>query len=111
MQKYTKLTNPDYLFCELPIKNDSIDDNRIFIYCVKYLSLIEVWPYDIGFAAWPKTMFQKNYSYGSEDFLLVFTQNNIELAMEGKDKVKTESQIMDEAWSFFKDYLIWEDSQ
>lgn len=114
-----KLTNPDYLFCELPIKDGSINDNRQFIYCTKYLSLIEIIAEDDMLAAFPSEQFQKRYTYFDETFLLVFTQNNIAMVndaiseigvIKGNIIIKTEAQIMDESWDFYKKYLIWEDT-
>lgn len=120
MQNYEKLETPDYLFCEQPIKDNSIDADRMFIYCSRYLSLIEVWAFDRGNAAWSREQFQKNYTYksnmhGSEDYLLVFVQNNVDLVNATKDsaldQIKTEDQVMDEAWRFFEQYLKWDDFQ
>ena len=115
-----KLTNPPFLFCELPVKDGSIQDERAFIYCTNYISLIEVWPLELGPAAWPKEQFQKNYKYFDEDFILVFTQNNVDLVneqisdiavLQGKASRKTQEQLMDEAWQFYREYLEWVDSQ
>lgn len=116
----SELKNPDFLFCELPKKNgDIVHDNRGFIYCPKYLSLIEIVPVDLYLALFPSTQTQKEYDYHGETFLLVFTQNNVEMCndaleieiLKGEHQKVTDLELMDKAWDFYKEYLTWEDSQ
>lgn len=113
MDVTSELRNPEFLHCEFPIKTgDIVRDNRAFIYCVNYLSLIEIIPMDLFLAAFPIEQAQKEYTYETgETFLLVFTQNNIELANEATGKDTTPEQLLDLAWNYYREYLIWEDSQ
>lgn len=115
-----KLTNPNFLFAEiLPKTGNEIQDNRQFIYCPPWLSLIEVVPLDAFTAAWPKEQPQKEYQHGNEEFLLVITQNNIEQVnamreveylQKGLDKMTAET-LLDQAWNYYQSYLTWEDEQ
>lgn len=114
-----ELKNPDYLFCELPIKDGSINDYRQFIYCPKYLSLIEIFSEEDIIVVFDNEQFQKKYFYQDETFLLVFAQNNIKMVNEstneieilkGNVSIKTELEILDEAWEFYISYIQWEDS-
>ena len=104
--KIKKLVNPKFLICEDPIN----EPNRTFVYCVQYLSLIEVWNLEIP-AAYPKEQVQKQFIYksitGKEfDFLLVFTQNNVKIVV---DELivggNPELEILEDAWKFFSECL------
>lgn len=115
-----ELKNPKFLFCENPIKTgDKIEDNRMFIYCVEYLSLIEIIPMDLYLSVFPDEVFQKTYYYEEEEFLLVIRQNNIELInsyhdieiFKGERELMFEERLMDLAWEYFESYLKWENSQ
>lgn len=114
-----QIINPEYLLCELPIKDESFNDQRQFIYCTKYLSLIEIFSEDDITVAFDKSQIQKQYLYEDESFLLVFTQNNVEMVnahlneievLKGNVSLKREMDILDEAWKFYEDYLKWEDN-
>lgn len=115
-----KITNPEYLFCELPIKDRSFNAQRQFIYCTKYLSLIEIFAENDMTVAFDRSQVQKQFLYGDEGFLLVFTQNNVEMVnahtneiemLYGNILLKSELDILNEAWEFYRSYLLWEDSQ
>ena len=121
-----QISLPKFIHCENePKTGEFFHDNRQFIYCPEYLSLIEIIPLDDIQLAYSMEQFQKTFSYQSEsyileeEFLLVFVQNNIELiesALEmqhlqnGTDPM-TEEKLIDEAWNYYKTYLIWEDKQ
>lgn len=71
-------------------------------------------------SATDRNITQKQYSYQDEDFLLVFSQNNVEMVnqsisgldiIKGTATLKNEMDILDEAWAFYQSYLLWEDSQ
>jgi hypothetical protein len=108
MEKFN-FTKPDFLFCEIPVKDGSMHDDRVWVYCTKALSLIEFVNVDT-FKDFEFNAFQKRYEYDSSDGILenyfgVFVQNNCEFTEKRPDKV------MDDAWQFYKDYLQWEDKQ
>lgn len=126
MSKFTQITLPDFIHCENEPKNgDFLHDQRQFIYCPKYISLVELIPYDDIQIAYPIELPQKQYFYISdrykveEEWLLVLVQNNIEAAntileienlSSGAAKM-TPEKLLDLAWNYYKNYLIWEDSQ
>lgn len=117
---------PDFIHCENePKTGDFLHDQRQFIYCPKFLSLIELIPYDEIQILYPKGMPQKQYFYTSkhfenqEEYLLVIVQNNIEAAnaileieylQTGQQKMTSEN-LLDACWEYYKKYLIWEDEQ
>lgn len=116
-----KITNPKFLFCEIPIKTgNEDDDHRVFIYCVEYLSLIEVFLMSNKHTyAFSREQYQKTFFHNNEEFLLVFTQNNIELLNSANEldhitngtEPVTSSNLINEAWAFFDNYLDWEDER
>lgn len=115
-----QLTVPDFIFCENPIKTgDIVEDNRAFIFCSKYLSLIEVIPMDLFIASYPSELPQKTFFYGQEEFLLVLVINNIQFnniqneieILKGNAEPMQESKLLDLAWDFYSKYLEWEDLQ
>ncbi|NKI28174.1 hypothetical protein HCG49_16590 [Arenibacter sp. 6A1] len=97
-------TLPEFLFGEFPIKDDSFNDQRQFI-VHRGISLIEVIAHDefedIVFDG--KT--SKKYSYFGEDFTLAYHTNNTEDSSHG------ELEVLDRAWEWYREYLIWEDTQ
>lgn len=101
------LITPDFLLCDIPIKNRTHNDVRQWVYCPKALSLIEM----ICVNDSPDFQFtgiQERFEYENpegiiEDYFAVFTQNNC----EATDHNPTD--ILKGAWAFYKDYLIWED--
>jgi len=114
-----KLTNPEFIFGEILPKNGSMHDQRQFIYCPQWLSLIEVVPMDFFLAAWPKEQPQKTFYRGDEEFLFVITQNNIQMISEmhemavlkGELEAMNEDLLLDRAWEYYVNYLNWEDEQ
>ena len=126
MSKFTQITLPDFIHCENEPKNgDYLHDQRQFIYCPKYLSLVELIPYNEIQIVYPIELPQKQYFYTSElykeeeEWLLVLVQNNIEAAnavfeienlSAGAERM-TPEKLLDLTWSYYKKYLTWEDSQ
>lgn len=121
-----QISIPQFIHCENePKTGDLIHDNRQFIYCPQYLSLIEIIPVDDYQIQYSMDQFQKSYFYFSEyfqleeEYLLVFFQNNIEFIESGSEikhlqngtDPMTEEKLMDQAWDYYKTYLIWEDKQ
>lgn len=119
-----QISIPKFIHCENePKTGDIMHDNRQFIYCSEYLSTIEIIPLDTYQITYPMEMFQKSFFYFSEYFqteeecLSVFLQNNIEFVeldleikhlQNGTDPMSA-SKLIDEAWEYYKTYLIWED--
>lgn len=103
-------TQPEFLLCELPIKDGSFNDDRLWIYHRLSLSLIEfVCLNDIqneNFEGLNKDfIYFGNDEVDPEAWKGVFVQNNTELFE--LDAI----EVMDKAWKFLEDYLKWEDSQ
>lgn len=100
-------TQPEFLFCEIPIKNDTQNDDRIWIYHRLSLSLIEFVNVD-DFKDFHFTGIQELFQYETpediENWVGVFVQNNCE-ATENNPK-----QVLHQAWKYLRDYFIWEDN-
>lgn len=101
---------PEFLLCELPIKDGSFNDNRIWIYHRLSLSLIEFICLndikDFDFQGIQKDfIYMGNGEIDPEAWKGVFVQNNC----EGTDN--NEMDVLDRAWIFLESYLKWEDEQ
>jgi hypothetical protein len=92
---------PDFLFCEIVIKDGTENDDRIWIYHRKSLSLIEFINVD-NFKDFQFTGKQDRFEYLNENWFGVFVQNNCETTDYNSDKV------LKAAWEYLKDYMIWE---
>lgn len=93
---------PDYLLCELPIKTGGMDDNRLWVYCRRALSLIEF----VDVTNVLETNIEgTRFYYGSECYLAAWVQNNCAATDHDSDTV------MRAAWDFLKNYIAWEDGQ
>ncbi len=107
LQNYTK---PKFLLAEIPIKNNTFQDHRNWVYCVDALSLIE-FIYVDDLQDFQFTGYQERFEYENEidgeleNFWAVFVQNNCEAAGQNQ------ATVMQEAWQFYKEYLQWEDSR
>ena len=105
---------PEFLLAEQPIKDDSLNANRMVIYCTQFLSLIEVWPFDLGVAVLHEHQRQKQFQYKEEEYVFVIVQNNVENFSSEIDRLKGvdhEEQLLDRAWAWYCDYTKWEDAQ
>lgn len=101
MSKIQKLTVPEFLLCEIPIKNKTIEDNRLFINCTRALSLIEcicVNDIDVAFNV-PFTEFK----YKNEVWHLYIVQNNCNITNVN------EKELLNKAFNFLSQYFEWED--
>jgi hypothetical protein len=98
---------PEFLFCEIPIKNNSFNDNRIWVYHIKSLSLIEFIKVDdfkdFSFLGVKERFEYENSNGELENWFGVYVQNNCEAT--GNNQV----YILENSWRFLKEYLIWED--
>lgn len=98
---------PEFLMCELPIKDNSKNDDRIWIYHTQTLSLIEFicvsdfqdfnFNLKVGM-----DRFEFQYDDIIEDWFGVFVQNNCDQFSNDENKV------LKSAWQFLKEYLEWE---
>lgn len=98
-----ELTLPEFLLAEFPIKDGGFNDQRMFI-VHKGISLIEIIAHD-EFPAFVtfEDKISKQYSYFDEEFTLVYHTNNVEyLDMDPLN-------LLDKAFEWFREYLIWED--
>lgn len=126
MDKVTQIKLPDFIHCENePKTGEFLHDQRQFIYCPRYLSLIELIPIDEIQIHYPEKLPYRNFSYYSEryedeeDWLLVMVQDNIEVVnsiteierMQSGTEPMTTERLIELAWEYYKNYLVWEDSQ
>jgi hypothetical protein len=106
MEKFN-FSTPKFLFCEIPIKDNSINDNRIWVYHIKSLSLIEIINVDqfkdFEFKGVKERFEYENSTGFLENYFAVFTQNNC------SNTNQNEKEVLKKAWQFYKNYLIWED--
>lgn len=95
---------PDFLLCEIPVKDESFNDDRLWVYSRSSLSLIEfICLNDIDVSHFQNT--QKEFTFFDEQWIGVFVQNNCEATDQN------ENEILNQAWEFFRDYLAWQDVQ
>ena len=93
---------PNFLLCEIPIKDNTFHDKRLWVYCVKQLSLIEF----ININNLKNFQFkgkQDYFEYKNEFYFAVYVQNNCEITNTNED------ELLKKAWNFLKDYLEWKD--
>ncbi|WP_169630373.1 hypothetical protein [Flavobacterium sp. ASW18X] len=94
---------PEFIFGEFPIKDGGFNDERQFIFH-KGVSLIEIIAFDEFIHVIDSSKISKQYSYFGEDFSLTYHTNNTEhLGLNPME-------VLDKAWEFYRDYLIWEDT-
>lgn len=104
-------TQPDFFLCEIPIKNGSFNDDRMWVYHRKSLSLIEfIEASSIADFSFDKALIQEVFSYENSDgdieqYIGVFVQNNCEATEYNGLKV------LRAAFTFLTDYFDWEDSR
>lgn len=103
MKKF-EFTQPDFLMCCIAIEDGSQNDDRIWIYHRKSLSLIEFINVD-DFKDFQFSGTQDRFEYLDENWFGVFVQNNCESTEYNQDKV------LKAAWEYLKEYFVWEDSQ
>lgn len=110
-----ELTTPRFLLAEEPIKDLSNEaPNRVWIYAPFCLSLIEcISLSEVTFIPFESNRTSKDYEYfsplyqSSETWKLIFIQENTEVAAEAI----TPEQLLDQAWEFYSNYMLWEDTQ
>jgi len=103
MKKF-EFIQPDFLFCEIVIKDDSPNDHRIWIYHRKSLSLIEFINVD-DFNNFQFSGKRDRFEYLDENWFGVFVQNNCEATDHDANVV------LKRAWQYLEEYFVWEDSQ
>jgi hypothetical protein len=99
-----EFTKPEFLFCEIPIKDDSDHDDRIWIYHLDSLSLIEFINVD-EFKDFQFTGKQDRFEYLNENWFGVYVQNNCESTNQNAD------QVLKNAWKYLEKYFDWEEEQ
>jgi hypothetical protein len=102
MKKFD-FTQPEFLFCEIAIKDDSQNDQRIWIYHRLSLSLIEFVSVN-HFKDFQISGVQERFEYNDENWFGVYVQNNSEATDFDQQKV------LKNAWQYLLDYLAWEDA-
>ena len=95
---------PEFLKCEIPIKDGSQHDDRLWIYHLKSLSLIE-FIYVDDLADFQFTGKQDRFEYLDENQFGVFVQNNCEATKQDAD------QVLKKAWKYLEEYFDWEEEQ
>ena len=99
-----EFTKPEFLLCEIPIKDGRKDDERIWVYHLGSLSLIEFISVD-SFEDFMFTGKQERFEYFDENWFGVYVQNNCEITENDPD------EVLQKAWKFLEDYFDWEDDQ
>lgn len=99
-----EFTKPEFLFCEIPIKDDSDHDDRIWIYHLDSLSLIEFINVD-EFKDFQFIGKQDRFEYLNENWFGVYIQNNCEATDQNAD------QVLKNAWKYLEKYFDWEEEQ
>lgn len=100
--QFNDYQQPDFLLCEIPVKDKSFNDDRLWVYSRLSLSLIEfICLNDIEVSNFQNT--QKKFTFFDEQWIGVFVQNNCEPTDNDPN------EILNQAWEFFRDYLAWED--
>lgn len=95
---------PEFILGEFPIKTgDHFNDNRHFI-VHKGITMIEIIPNEIFIELLKDNAVFKRYKYGDEQFILVYHTNN------GYLHNINQYELLDRAWQWYKEYLIWEDN-
>jgi len=97
-----EFTQPEFLMAEIPIKDGSLNDHRLWVYHRLSLSLIEficINDYD----DFEFTNKQDYFTYEEETWFGVYVQNNCEATGN------IENEVLKKAWEFLKSYLNWED--
>ncbi|MCJ8153190.1 hypothetical protein MKJ01_05370 [Chryseobacterium sp. SSA4.19] len=105
-----ELILPKFLLAEEPTKPI---DREVYIYSPHYLSLVLIIPEDditLFLNEEKRTKPRKTFTYQDESFELVVLQNNVGLAGGNLSPEITEDEFLNQAWMFWEDYLIWEDS-
>ncbi|WP_374440508.1 hypothetical protein [Epilithonimonas sp.] len=100
---------PKFLLAEEPTKPN---DRDIFIYSPHYLSLVLIIPENEKAVLWndeTRNKPRKIYQYEDESFELVIVQNNVLHTGGVLSSEITEEEFLNQAWKFWKEYLIWED--
>ncbi|MCP1996244.1 hypothetical protein [Flavobacterium sp. HSC-61S13] len=100
---------PDFLLAEIPVKNGSLQDDRIWVYCNKTFSLIEFILHD-DFPELKLVGTQAVFTYIDfdeyrEQWIGVYIQNNC--ALVGVDQKVN----LQEAWDFLENYFRWEEQE
>jgi hypothetical protein len=99
-----EFVEPEFLLCEIPIKDGSDEDDRLWIYHLESLSLIEFINVD-GFTDFQFTGKQDRFEYLDENWFGVYVQNNCESTNQDAD------QVLKKAWKYLEEYFDWEEEQ
>lgn len=106
--EHIEFTTPDFLFCEIPIKDGSFNDQRTWVYHTKSLSLIEIIYTNNLITSSIKTDGTGKYINSDnleENYILAFVQDNTEVTNNNR------TEVLKNAWIFFKNYLKWQDKE
>lgn len=96
---------PEFLMAEFPIKNNDFNNDRMFI-VHKGNSLIEIISHELYEAhiTFDEEL-SKQYSFFDEEFTLVYHTIN------GDYFEESPLDVLDKAFEWFREYLIWEDTR
>ncbi len=100
---------PDFLLAEIPVKDGSQHDDRIWVYCNKTFSLIEFileddFP-DAEFVGTHAVFTYTDLDEYEEKWTGVYIQNNCALVgVDQKDNLQA-------AWNFLENYFNWEEQE
>lgn len=103
MSNYQEFLLPPFLLSEIPIKDGSHNDDRVWVTCIDANSIVEFICLD-EVESFSSNQLQKEFDYEGEEWLGFFAVNNCE-----QDPSINPETLIKEAWNFFKEYMIWED--
>lgn len=99
--KLENLNTPEFLFCEIPLKNGSVNDNRTWVLHTSTNILFEIIALDdlemVNIYNHYKSF---NFNYKYERFKMVVVNDHLNIITE---------EIIEGAKKFYIDYLKWED--
>jgi len=100
MEGIFSFDKPEFLLAEFPIKNNSLNDDRLFI-IHQGITLIEIIHTDI-FPNPQLLNFHKKFSYNEVEFILAYHTDN-----SGYYNLSSE-ELLDRSAEWYMKYVIWE---
>lgn len=105
---FENLLIPQFLISQMPFEDDPVLSNRLWLYCPRALSLIEVLitdnPETYGLEKFFPQKFSRNLHNGETvEFIFLLIQNNCE-----KTGFEPET-LLKSAWEWFSKYWDWQE--
>lgn len=108
LHDFEKLLVPQFLISQMPIEDDPVLSNRLWLYCPRALSLIEILVTDNlefnGLKKYLPKKFTRIFPNGdSVEFLFLLIQNNC------KETGYDPETLLNSAWEWFSKFCDWQD--